>query len=159
MIEEEDTPTTKDENKVTPIPYSLMKMAEELRKGVAVRTHSYHFTKYKKTFVGSEAVDFMVASNMSVTREDAVFLGQRLMKELNLFFHVCWDHTFKDGHYFYRFTDGDLEEDNFLDKMSSERSQDSTPSSSSENEVGLNPTIGAKVAFTFAAALVHAGID
>lgn len=75
---------------------ALTKLAQEFVGGITLRTHTYHLKKYRNTFVGSEAVDFMVNSGLALTREDAVFLGQRFLKELNLFFHVYWDHTFKD---------------------------------------------------------------
>jgi len=84
---------------------SLAKLAERFRSGCAVCTHTYHLKKYPNTFVGSEAVDFMLSVNLASTREDAVFLGQQFCKDLNLFHHVCWDHTFKDGHFFYIFND------------------------------------------------------
>ena len=92
-----------------PVPSALQKLADMLKKGMPVRAHYYRFKKYDKTFIGSEAVDFMVKNNMAATREDAVFLGQRFMKELGVFFHVCWDHTFKDGYYFYRFVEATKE--------------------------------------------------
>lgn len=75
---------------------ALAKLAEEFVEGITLRTHTYHLKMYRNTFVGSEAVDFMVNSGLALTREDAVFLGQRFLTELNLFFHVYWDHTFKD---------------------------------------------------------------
>ncbi|CAJ1960692.1 unnamed protein product [Cylindrotheca closterium] len=86
-----------------PVPSGLQKLAEAFTTGCAVGTHSYRLKKYPNTFVGSEAVDLMLSANLASTREDAVFLGQRFCKELNLFHHVCWDHTFKDGQFFYRF--------------------------------------------------------
>jgi hypothetical protein len=84
---------------------ALAKLAQVFVSGCPVDSHSYHLKKYEETFVGSDAVDFMIEANLASTREDAVFLGQRLCKDMNLFHHVCWDHTFKDGCYFYRFTD------------------------------------------------------
>jgi hypothetical protein len=39
----------------------------------------------------------MLEANLAATREEAVFLGQRFLKEMNFFYHVCFDHTFKDG--------------------------------------------------------------
>ena len=84
---------------------TLKKLAEQFYTGVTVCTHIYHFKKYEKTFIGREAVDFMVKSGMASTREEAVFKGQRLMKEVNLFHHVSWDHMFKDGYFHYRYND------------------------------------------------------
>ena len=46
----------------------------------------------------------MLEINLASTREDAVFLANRFLKEMNLFYHVNWDHAFKDGsRYLYRF--------------------------------------------------------
>lgn len=87
------------------VPSALIKLAQEFILGVRVATHSYHLHKFENTFVGQEAVDFMLKANPACSREDAVFLGQRFLKELSLFHHVTWDHNFKDGKYFYRFTD------------------------------------------------------
>ena len=89
----------------------LEKMSQDFRNGMEtkkyVSTHVYHFKKYKKTFVGRTAVTYMIEHNMVSSREDAVILGQRFMRELHLFHHVTWDHTFKDGYLFYRFTEDD----------------------------------------------------
>jgi hypothetical protein len=87
------------------VPSALIKLAQEFIQGVPVGTHFYHLQMYENTFVGQDAVDFMLKANLASSREDAVFLGQRLLKELSLFHHVIWDHDFKDGKYFYRFTD------------------------------------------------------
>jgi hypothetical protein len=84
---------------------ALAKLVQVFVSGCPVDSHSYRLKKYEKTFVGSDAVDFMLEANLASTREDAVFLGQRLCKDMNLFHHVRWHHTFKDGCYFYRFTD------------------------------------------------------
>lgn len=88
-----------------PPPSALPKLAEVFRSGCTTGTHIKRLKKYPNTFVGSEAVDFMLSANLASTREDAVFLGRRFCKELNLFRHVYFDHVFKDGQYFYRFND------------------------------------------------------
>mmetsp|Transcript_14089 Transcript_14089/g.34134 ORF Transcript_14089/g.34134 Transcript_14089/m.34134 type:complete len:648 (-) Transcript_14089:53-1996(-) len=86
-------------------PSALTRLAIEFLQGVAVGTNYHRLKKYDHTFVGRDAVDFMIDKGFACSREDAVFLGQRLQKELNLFYHVSWDHSLKDGNYFYRFTD------------------------------------------------------
>jgi hypothetical protein len=70
---------------------------------IPVKDEYYRTRKYKKCFIGKDAVTFMVESNMASSREDAVLLGLRLMNEFNLFEHVHRDHVFKDAHLFYRF--------------------------------------------------------
>jgi len=84
---------------------SLTKLAIAFLENVTVGTNYHLLKKYETSFVGRDAVDFMLESGFACTREDAVFLGQRLQMELNLFYHVSRDHSFKDGDYFYRFTD------------------------------------------------------
>ncbi|CAJ1955355.1 unnamed protein product [Cylindrotheca closterium] len=87
------------------LPSALTRLAIEFLQGVTVGTNYYRLKKYDDTFVGRDAVDFILEKGFACCREDAVFLGQRLQKELNLFYHVSWDHSLKDGNYFYRFTD------------------------------------------------------
>ena len=70
---------------------------------IPVKDEYYRTRRYKKCFIGKDAVTFMVESNMASSREDAVLLGLRLMNEFNLFEHVHRDHVFKDAHLFYRF--------------------------------------------------------
>jgi hypothetical protein len=87
--------------------FMLRKAADSFREGVIVKTHVYHFKRYHRTFVGSQAVDYLVDSSLAATRKDAVILGRRLALELNLFRHVTNDHEFKDDFLFYRFLDDD----------------------------------------------------
>jgi hypothetical protein len=87
------------------LPASMANIADEFRAGVRVRTHSFHFKNYARTFVGSEAVDFLVNSSHAATRRDAVELGRQLEKDLALFHHVKREHEFKDDYVFYRFAD------------------------------------------------------
>jgi hypothetical protein len=84
-----------------------MKVAHEFRKGVDAGTHIFHFKRYSRCFIGSEAVDYMVNSNMATSRKDAVLLGQRLSEEINLFHHVKREHKFSDDFKFYRYPEDD----------------------------------------------------
>ncbi|KAL3940074.1 MAG: hypothetical protein SGBAC_005306 [Bacillariaceae sp.] len=84
---------------------ALTRLAIEFLQGVTVGTNYHRLKKYDNTFVGRDAVDFILDKGFACTREDAVFLGQRLQKELSLFYHVSWDHGLKDGNYFYKFVD------------------------------------------------------
>lgn len=84
---------------------ALTKLAIDFVQGVTVGTNYYRLKKHDNTFVGRDAVDFILNKGFACTREDAVFLGQRLQKELKLFHHVSWDHKLKDGNFLYRFTD------------------------------------------------------
>ena len=85
---------------------NMMKIREIMdlfEHGVPVRDRKYHARSYPKCFVGKEAVSFMVKAGMATSREEAVKLGLTLCNEFNLFEHVCREHEFKDGYYFYRF--------------------------------------------------------
>lgn len=86
---------------------SMNDLAAALKKAVTVSDRKYRLTTYKNAFVGSEAVDFMMASGMAESREDAVTLGQALSSEFFLFEHVTRDHPFMDDYKFYHFIDGD----------------------------------------------------
>lgn len=83
----------------------LQALAVLFRRGVKVSNNRYHGKKYRRTFIGSQAVDFLVNSNQASTRREAVEIGRRLAKELNLFDHVYGEHELKDDFKFYRFTD------------------------------------------------------
>ena len=81
----------------------LREVAHEFQQGVKVDTHIYRFKKYKKTFIGSDAVDYMVNCDLAPNRKEAVRLGQRLLDDLQLFHHVSREHGFRDDYKFYRF--------------------------------------------------------
>jgi hypothetical protein len=49
---------------------TLNDLAESFRKGVEIKDRKYRLSTYKQCFVGSEAVDFLVASGAAETRED-----------------------------------------------------------------------------------------
>jgi hypothetical protein len=124
---------------------ALSRLAEDFCRGVRVKNHTYHLRTYENTFVGKEAVDYMVESKMAPTREDAVFIGQRLMKELHLFHHVCFDHTFKDAYLFYRYTDVDRSQQTSKFHDSSSSSELTEKSLCSVNkEVYLSPLRGSR---------------
>ena len=84
---------------------------EEARKrlyqGIDVRNRWYRFKVYKRCFVASEAVDFMVQSRWASSREEAVVLGQELQKNFSLFQHVVDPdkHLFADKCLFFKFNE------------------------------------------------------
>jgi len=86
-------------------PDLLNEIAEAFKKGVSIQDRKYHLKTYKQTFVGKEAVDFLVQMEASSDRADAVALGQTLMNELHLFEHVTRDHPFADDNLYYRFVE------------------------------------------------------
>jgi predicted ATPase len=87
----------------------LFSIADQLRRGVRVKSRIYRLKTYKTCFVASEAVTFMVKQNIASSREEAIDLGRRLARELHLWYHVTNDHQFSDSYLFFRFSsDSDL---------------------------------------------------
>jgi Domain found in Dishevelled, Egl-10, and Pleckstrin (DEP) len=101
----------------------LNRMGAIFRTNVTVTTHRYRLQNYRGTFIGSEAVDFLVNSSMAKCRKDAVALGRRFCKELQLFHHIKREHDFKDDFLFYRYNDDDS-----MDKSGSSVFSDSVAS-------------------------------
>lgn len=94
----EDCPSLSSEQSL-----SLPDVAQKVIRGVQVRDRRYKLRTYRKCFVGSELVDFLVQARISASRDDAIELGNQLMREANLFEHVTKDHQFEDEYFFYRF--------------------------------------------------------
>jgi Domain found in Dishevelled, Egl-10, and Pleckstrin (DEP) len=84
-----------------------MEVAMIFRDGVKIANNRYRGKMYKRTFVGSQAVNFLVNSSLATSRKEAVKLGRRLADEMNLFEHVYKQHPFSDDFYFYRFIEKD----------------------------------------------------
>ena len=75
---------------------------EQFSQGVKLKDRKLGFKTFRDCFVGSQAVDFLCASQ-NMTRKEAVELGQRFMNE-GVFYHVTHDHHFEDSGLFYRLT-------------------------------------------------------
>jgi Domain found in Dishevelled, Egl-10, and Pleckstrin (DEP) len=86
----------------------LRKLAEAFQQLVEVKDRKYRFRRYKRCFIGAEAVDEMVSSGMAESRVEAVLLGRAMERELELFKHVSYDKQFSDEYLFFQFTDSDL---------------------------------------------------
>jgi len=69
-----------------------------------VRDRRKGLKKYKRCFVASEAIDFLVESGICSTRSKAVELGQILQGSKNLIGHVTDDRLFEDKRSLFRFT-------------------------------------------------------
>jgi hypothetical protein len=102
--------------KNNPIDKSRLSEREEafqrIYKGIEVKTRRYNLRSYKKCFVASDAVDFMVTSGWATSREDAVRIGVELQMKFNMFEHVedPEKHTFKDEKLFFKFNSADMSE-------------------------------------------------
>lgn len=72
------------------------------RQNVVVKDRKYRLSTYKQVFVGSEAVQWLVASGNAQNRQDAVRLGM-LIQDAGMIEHALREHDFKDEYKFYRF--------------------------------------------------------
>lgn len=88
-----------------PVIENLKEMSIAFEQGVTVKNHRYHLKVYPNTFVGSDAVDFMVGSEIATSRKHAVQIARALIREYNQFEHSTRDHDFQDNYLFYSFVD------------------------------------------------------
>jgi len=89
----------------------LVEVAGFLQQGIKSKHHRYRGKLYRNTFIGSQAVDFLVNSSLAANRKDAVRLGRRVMHELKTFDHVTSDCDFADDYKFYRFEEHRISEE------------------------------------------------
>lgn len=68
---------------------------------LGIGSRKYRGTVYRKCFVGTEFVDFLIAEYSVGSRTEAVEIGNTL-NGLGLFHHVAYEHNFKDEPLFYR---------------------------------------------------------
>lgn len=68
--------------------------------GFRVLDRNFRGTQYQRCFVGSEAVDWMLAQGRTVN--EALSIGQQLV-DVSLIHHVLDEHPFKNEKLFYRF--------------------------------------------------------
>lgn len=71
----------------------LATLVENFKKNVTIKDRRFRLQTYKSTFVGSDAVQWMVTSGTAQTRDDAIKLG-RLMQDAGLIEHCCRDHEY-----------------------------------------------------------------
>ena len=115
METESDRPDPLAENSTASMAFcanDLLKIGTAFRRGVKTRSLRHGFRVYRRAFQGRDAVNFLVKSGFSKSRESAMHLGQRFMAELKLFEHVRHrQEAFKDDEsHFYHFIECDLRE-------------------------------------------------
>lgn len=74
----------------------LAELVQNFKKNVSIKDRRFRLQTYKNTFVGSDAVQWMVTSGTAETREDAIKLGL-LMQEAGLIEHCVRDHEYVCG--------------------------------------------------------------
>ncbi|XP_033645441.1 DEP domain-containing mTOR-interacting protein-like [Asterias rubens] len=67
-----------------------------------VKDRRHHLRMYPKSFIGNEAVDWLI-KNIGVKDRPTATLMLNILQSHNVVHHVCDDHTFKDAYLFYRF--------------------------------------------------------
>mmetsp|Transcript_31298 Transcript_31298/g.75298 ORF Transcript_31298/g.75298 Transcript_31298/m.75298 type:complete len:1825 (+) Transcript_31298:244-5718(+) len=83
---------------------TLRSAAELLRSKLPVQgSRIYNFRFYRNSFVASEAITFMVHERLAGTRPEAVKLGQRLERELQLWQHIDQRLAFSDDYLLFGF--------------------------------------------------------
>ena len=82
---------------------SIHDLAAKMREkgGVEIKARHYHLKLYKRCFVGSEAVDWLV-KHLNISRTKAVAIGKKLIDK-KVIHHVTDEHSFEDASLFYRF--------------------------------------------------------
>ena len=75
-----------------------------LLEGLDIQTRTYRFKKYRKCFVASEAIDYMMEEGIVTSRKEGVALGRALQMKRNFWQHVVDDHLFGDAYLFFRLT-------------------------------------------------------
>lgn len=81
-------------------------ISEALRTGLELKSRTYHLRNFKKSFVASDAVTFLVLNKFAHSRQDAVRIGRALSSICKLFQHVLSEkeRDFKDDDRIYRFS-------------------------------------------------------
>ena len=84
---------------------SVRQLAVEMysEQGVEIKTRRHKLKLYPRSFLGNEAVDWIV-KKVKVSRGDAIALGQKMLDK-EIFHHVTNEHSFKDEPLFYRFNE------------------------------------------------------
>ena len=84
---------------------SVRQLAVEMHseQGVEIKTRRHKLKLYPRSFLGNEAVDWIV-KKVKVSRPDAIALGQKMLDK-EIFHHVNNEHSFKDEPLFYRFNE------------------------------------------------------
>ncbi|CAJ1950134.1 unnamed protein product [Cylindrotheca closterium] len=88
----------------------LQTIASALREGVKSHEHKTLFGNLVTTFVGTDAVDFLVENEYASTRQEAVALGVQLEKHCRIFEHKKRKFPFKDADLTYVFLNFDTSE-------------------------------------------------
>ncbi|MEM8805250.1 MAG: mechanosensitive ion channel protein [Cyanobacteria bacterium P01_G01_bin.38] len=108
LIEEDETITLWYQDKTVQkvnllLTVDLKQLVAAMRTvgGIQIKDRQFRLKSYHQCFVGSEAVDWLVA-DLDISRQAAVRIGQRLIDE-GWIHHVLDQQVFQDEYFFYRF--------------------------------------------------------
>eukprot|EP00976_Prorocentrum_cordatum_P091272 1188455-Prorocentrum_minimum.AAC.3 len=79
----------------------LILLAVQMSNEIKVGNNTYHFCTYEHSFVGTEAVKWMLDAGLVEDVMEAVDLGNQMVSA-GLIHHVLNDHYFKNEDLFYR---------------------------------------------------------
>eukprot|EP00753_Platysulcus_tardus_P010728 PLAT300.1.p1 GENE.PLAT300.1~~PLAT300.1.p1 ORF type:complete len:683 (+),score=331.18 PLAT300.1:33-2051(+) len=81
----------------------LPALADRLRAGISVEDRSWRLRSFKRCFLGTDAVTWLIEDGVASDVEDAVAIGN-MLAAVGLLQHVTKDHDFKNEKLFYRFS-------------------------------------------------------
>jgi potassium-dependent mechanosensitive channel len=92
-----------EDDEAIPAEYDWEAIVAQMRgaEGVEIRDRRHHFRIFRKCFLGSEAVEWLIQRE-EATRQEAIAIGE-MMVEMGIIHHVLDEHGFKDEPLFYRF--------------------------------------------------------
>lgn len=83
----------------------LAVIVHKMKESIVVKDRFYKMRRFTKSFLGTDAVDFL-SEDQYLEREEAIEFGRKLVSEL-FFQHVLDENVFEDGNHLYRFLDHD----------------------------------------------------
>jgi hypothetical protein len=93
---------------------SIEELGRRLKAGVEVTDRTYHFKKYEKVFLGTDAVAWLVKNGYAGDQKEALDIGNQMITE-GVFQHCVKDHGFKNEKLFYRFLSDEKSRGKFVD--------------------------------------------
>mmetsp|Transcript_54929 Transcript_54929/g.134677 ORF Transcript_54929/g.134677 Transcript_54929/m.134677 type:complete len:271 (+) Transcript_54929:183-995(+) len=81
---------------------SIEEMAQRLKKGVEIKDRRHHMRVFKDSFLGSDALNFLVTSDLAINEFEAADLGADMIRS-GLIAHVTNGHKTMKPDNFYRF--------------------------------------------------------
>jgi pyruvate/2-oxoglutarate dehydrogenase complex dihydrolipoamide dehydrogenase (E3) component len=95
-----------DENEISRSLGDLNEFASQIKELLEIKDREYGFPskKYKKCFIGSDAVKKIIEKGIASDEDDALSLGNILLNS-GFFHHVLKEHEFKNDFLFYRFAE------------------------------------------------------